>query len=140
MNFVGALEAAASVSFIFGWVALFIALIPSLFVALAVDTRGWQYAIAGLLGGVAGGFCGATSVFLSLWFACRGQVQGCNTAQGDMGLLITFPLGSIVGCLVALLCMRLYSGPRAFRNWAYSITSQIVFWAIVTILFARLMA
>jgi hypothetical protein len=155
MNLVDGLKAAVSVSLIFSWIALLIALVPTLFVTFAVETRRWQYAIAGLLGGVAGGFCGATSLFLSFWFACRGQVQGCNTAQGDMGLLVTFPLGSFVSCLVALAWTRLtlripaespwssvsrYSGSSRFRNWAYAIASQLAFWAATIILFARLMA
>jgi hypothetical protein len=140
MTFVDDLKVALLVGSVFSWVAVLIALTPTLFVTFSVRTRRLHYAISGLLGGVVGGFCGAASLFLSLSFACRGQLQACNTAQGDMGLLIPFPVGSLVGCLVALLCMRLYSSPRPFRNWAYSIASQIAFWAIVTILFARLMA
>jgi hypothetical protein len=155
MNFVDGLKAAVSVSFVFSWIALLIALLPTLLVSFAAETRGWQYAVAGLLGGVAGGFCGATSLFLSFWFACRGQVQGCNTAQGDMGLLVTFPLGSFIGCLLALAWTRLTlripekspwssvwcnSGPGPFRNWAYAIASQLVFWPAMIILFARLIA
>jgi hypothetical protein len=140
MTFVDGFKAAVYVSLTFSWIALLVALMPTLFVTIAAETRRWHYAIAGLLGGVAGGFSGAASLFLSFWFACRGQVQGCNTAQGDMGLLITFPLGSFLGCLVALLCTRLYSGPRPFRNWAYAIASQFAFWATVIILSARLMA
>lgn len=155
MNLVDGFKAAVSVSLIFSWVALLIALVPTLFVTFAVETRGWQYAVAGLLGGVAGGFCGAASLFLSFWIACRGQVQGCNAAQGDMGLFVTFPLGSFVGCLVALawtrftlkvpeespwssVCIR--SGRRSFRNWAYAIASQFAFWVTMIMLFARLMA
>ena len=140
MTFLEGLKTAASVAFFFSWIALLIALLPTLFVASVVKTRRMQYVVAGLLGGVTGGFCGAASLFLSLWFACRGQVQGCNTAQGDMGLLITFPLGSLAGCLVALLSLRLYSGPSLFRNWAYAIASQVAFWAATIMLFARLMA
>ena len=140
MNLVDAFKAAVLVSLIFSWIALLIALVPTLLVTSAVETRRWQYAVAGLLGGVAGGFSGAASLFLSLWFSCRGQVQGCNTAQGDMGLLVTFPLGSFIGCLVALLCMRLYSGPRPLQNWAFAVASQIAFWVTMIILFARLMA
>lgn len=140
MSYVDGLKAAVYAACFFSWIALLIALIPTLSVVFAVETRRWHYAISGLLGGVAGGFFGAASLFLSLVFACGGKVEGCNTAQGDMGLLVTFPLGSLVGCLVGLMCMRLYSGPRPFRNWAYSIASQIVFWAILTVLFARLMA
>jgi hypothetical protein len=140
MTFVDALKTAVSVGSVFSWIALLIALLPTLFAFLVVTTRRWHYAIAGLLGGVVGGFSGAASLFLGLWFGCRGQVQGCDTAQGDMGLLVTFPLGSLLGCLVGLLSMRLYSGPRPFRNWAFSIASQLAFWATMTILFARLMA
>jgi len=140
MPLIDALNAAVSVAFVFSWIALLIALVPTLLVSFAVSTRRWQYLIAGLLGGVAGGFCGAASLFLSFWFACQGHVQGCNTAPGDMGLLVTFPLGSLFGCVVGLLSMRLYSGPQLFRNWALSIASQLAFWATMTILFARLMA
>jgi hypothetical protein len=155
MNFVDGLKAGVSVSFIFSWIALLIALVPTLLVTFAVKTRRWQYLIAGLLGGIAGGFCGATSLFLSFWFACRGQVQGCNTAQGDMGLLITFPLGSFVGCFVALAWTKLtlripeespwssvcrYTGSHPIRNWAYAIASQLAFWVSTILLIARLMA
>jgi hypothetical protein len=140
MTFMDGFKAPVSVSLIFSWIALLIALLPTLLVTIATETRRWHYAVAGLLGGVVGGFSGAASLFLSFWFACRGQVQGCNTAQGDMGLLITFPLGALLGCLVALLCMRLYSGPHSFRNWAYAIASQLAFWAGMIIVFARLMA
>jgi hypothetical protein len=155
MNFVDGLKAGISVACIFSWIALLIALVPTLFVTFAIGARHWQYAIAGLLGGVTGGFCGATSLFLSFWFACRGHVQSCNTAQGDMGLLVTFPLGSFAGCLVALawtgLTLRIpektpwssvcsYSGPSPLINWAYAIASQLAFWPTMIILFARLMA
>jgi hypothetical protein len=140
MTFVDGFKSAVSVSLIFSWIALLIALVPTLLVTFVAETRRWHYAVAGLLGGVAGGFSGAASLFLSLWFGCRGQVQGCNTAQGDMGLLVTFPVGSLLGCLVALLCMRLYSGPRPFRNWAYALVSQLAFWTTMIILFARLLA
>jgi MFS family permease len=140
MTFIDALKTAVSVASVFSWIALLIAFVPTLFVSLVVATRRWQYIIAGLLGGVAGGLCGAASLFLSFWFACRGHVEGCNTAQGDMGLLVTFPVGSLLGCLVGLFSMRLYSGPRPSRNWLLSIASQVAFWATMTILFARLMA
>ena len=140
MSLVDAFGAAASVALMFGWVSLLIALLPTLIVASVVDAHRRQYAIAGLLGGVGGGFCGACSLFLSLWFGCHGEVQGCNTAQGDMGLLLTFPVGAFLGCIVALLCMRLYSGPRHLQNWAYMVGAQIAFWAVMIVLFARLMA
>jgi hypothetical protein len=155
MNLMDGLKAAVSVSFTFSWIALFIALVPTLFVTIAVETHRWLYAIAGLLGGVAGGFCGAASLFLSFSFACRDQVQGCNSAQGDMGLLFTFPLGSFVGCLLALAWTKLtlgipeqspwssvcrYSGPSSLRNWAYAIASQLAIWTAMILLFALLMA
>jgi hypothetical protein len=140
MTLMQTLEAAAKVSLAFSWIALLIALAPTLFVASMAKSRRWHYRVAGLLGGIAGGFGGAASLFLSLWFGCRWQAHGCNDAQGDMGLLVTFPVGSFVGCLVALLCMRLYSGQRAIQNWAYAIGSQVAFWFVMTILFGRLMA
>jgi MFS family permease len=140
MTIVDGFKAALSVSLRFSGIALLIALVPSLLVTLVAARRRWHYAVAGLLGGVAGGFSGAASLFLSFWFACRGQVQGCNTAQGDMGLIVVFPLGSFVGSLLGLLCTRLYSGPRPFRNWTYAIASQLAFWAAMIVLFARIMA
>lgn len=155
MDFMDALKAAVSVTFVFSWIALLIALVPTLGVTFAVEKHRWHYAIAGLLGGVVGGFSGATSLFLSFWLACRGHVQSCNTAQGDMGLLVTFPVGSFVGCLVCLtwtsLTLRFpegsrwssvcrYSGPSQLRNWAYAIAFQLAFWAAVIALLARLMA
>lgn len=140
MSFVDALRAAVSVALIFSWIALLIALLPTILVTSMAQTRRWDYGIAGLVGGVAGGFSGAASLFLSLWFGCRSQAQGCNTAQGDMGLLLTFPVGSFLGCLVALLSIHFYSGPHPFRNWAYAIASQVAFWAMMIFVFARVMA
>lgn len=141
MSFANGLNAAAYVSLIFSWIALLIALLPTLLVTFAfVETRRWQYIVAGLLGGLAGGFCGAASLFVSFWFACQGQVHGCNTAQGDMGLIVTFPLGSLTGCFVALMCMRLFSGFRHPRNWAYWVASQLAIGAAMAMFFARLMA
>ncbi len=110
MTLADVFKTAVSVSPIFSWIALLIALVPTLLVTVAVEKRRWHYAIAGLLGGGSGGFSGVASLFLSFWLGCQGQVQDCNTAQGDMGLLVTFPVGSLLGCLVALLCMRLCRG------------------------------
>jgi hypothetical protein len=140
MTFANGLRAAVWVSVMYSWIALLIALVPTLVVTFGTQSRRSHYAVAGLLGGIAGGFGGAAALFLSLWIACPGQNQACNTAQGDMGLLVTFPAGSFLGCIVALLCMRLYSGPSPYRNWAYAISSQLAFWAIMIILFARLMS
>jgi Na+/H+-translocating membrane pyrophosphatase len=140
MTLMDGLKAAAMVSLAFSWIALLIALAPALLLASVAETRRWHYGIAGLLGGVIGGFGGAASLFLSLWFGCRGQGAACNTALGDMGLLVTFPAGSFFGCLVAPLCMRIFSGLRPLRRWAYAIGSQIAFWSIMILLFGRLMA
>jgi hypothetical protein len=138
------------------WIAVLIACLPTVGVfAIAPKRRRWQYVVAGLLGGVAGEFCGVGSLFLSLWLDCRGQGPSCNTAQGDMGLIITVPVGSLVGSLLALcwtwVTLRIpsespwssvccYSGPSRIQNWTYAIAVQIAFWVLATWLFARLMA
>jgi hypothetical protein len=140
MTFADGFKNAVLMSLGYSWVALAIALVPSLLVASAPGARRWHYAIAGLLGGVTGGFNGTATIYLSLWLACRGRVHACNAAPEALGLLIAFPVGSLLGCLVGLLCMHLYSGPGPLRNWAYAIGSQLAFWATMIFLFARFMA
>lgn len=151
-----ALTATINVSIRFSWLALLIASVPSGIASLiAPDGRRRQYLIAGLLGGIAGESCGVGSLFLGLWLSCLKEPQPCNTAQGDMGLIVTFPVGSILGSLLAIgwtwLTLKIpagnpwssvcsYSGPDRVRNWAYAIASQIVFWILLTWLFARLMS
>jgi hypothetical protein len=140
----------------FSWIAVLFACLPTGFAfAIAPTKHRLQYVVAGLLGGVAGEFCGVASLFLSLWFYCRGQGQSCNTAQGDMGLIITVPVGSFFGSLLAVCwtwaTLRIppespwssvwcYSGPSRIQNWTYAIAIQIAFWVLVTWFFARLMA
>jgi len=131
MDLVETLKATVMAALWFSWIALAIALVPTLFASIAAENHGKQYALAGLLGGVAGEFCGTGSLFLSLWISCRNQAQ-CNTAQGDMGLIVTVPLGSFIGCLLALfwtwLTLRIqegsvwasvsrYTGPSRVQNW-----------------------
>jgi hypothetical protein len=141
MSLAEALKTALLVASVYSWVTLLLAAVPTLFITFVFITgRRWEHAIAGLLGGVGGGFCGAAALFLSLWLSCRDVPTGCNTAQGDMGLLVTFPVGSIAGCLIALLCMNRISSSSRFKNWVYWIGSQIAIWATTTILFAQLMA
>jgi hypothetical protein len=155
MNLQDALKAAVTTFLSFSWIALAIAFLPTLIVVVAAETRRWQYGIAGMLGGIAGEFCGIGSLFLSFWFACGNKAYVCNTAQGDMGLIITIPLGSFIGCLLALSWTNLslkipedspwssvcrYSGPSRIRNWTYAIAIQGAFWASVTCLLARIMA
>ena len=137
------------------WVAVVIALIPTAiaFAIVSVERR-WRYVFAGILGGVAGEACGVASLFLSLWMFCRGQGQYCNTAQGDMGLIITVPVGSLCGCLLgftwtwighripaesAFASVYCYSGPKRVQNWLYSIAISFAFWVLATYVFARLM-
>jgi hypothetical protein len=150
------LWASLNVSVRFSWIAILIACFPSFFTFLSASTpRRWYYASAGLLGGLAGEFCGAGSLFLSLFLSCRGEPKPCNSAQGDMGLLITLPLGSFLGSLIALgwtwTSLRIphhsvwasvfsYSGPNRIRNWIYAFGVQMTFWVFMTWLLARLMA
>lgn len=154
MELVETLKTMVIASLWFSWIALGIALMPTLFVSIAAETHGWQYAVAGLLGGVVGEFCGTGSLFLSFWLSCRNQPQ-CNTAQGDMGLIVVVPVGSIIGCLLALFWTRFtlripegspwssvsrYTGRSRFQNWAYAIALQVAFWSLVTWVSALLMA
>jgi hypothetical protein len=140
----------------FSWIGVLIASLPTGFAfAIAPTKRRWQYVVAGLLGGVAGEFCGVGSLFLSLWFFCLGKGQSCNTAQGDMGLIITVPVGAFFGSLLALgwtwAALRIspespwssvwcYSGPSRIQNWIYAVAIQIAFWVLATWFCARLMA
>jgi hypothetical protein len=154
MELVDALKTMLIASLWFSWIALAIALLPTLFVSIAAETHGWQYAIAGLLGGVVGESCGTASLFLSFWLSCRNQAQ-CNTAQGDMGLIVVVPVGTIIGCVLALSWTRItlripedspwssvsrYTGPSRVQNWAYAVALQVGFWLLATWVSALLMA
>jgi hypothetical protein len=87
----------------FSWVGVLIACLPAVFgFAIAPAKRRWQCVATVLLGGIAGEFCGVGFLFLSLWLSCLGKGQSCNTAQGDMGLMITVPAGTFCGSLLAL--------------------------------------
>ena len=72
-----------------------------------------------------------------------------------MGLIITFPVGSLLGCSFALFWMwatlrisqdspwawvTRYSGARRVENWSYAIGVPATFLALITIFFAFLMA
>jgi hypothetical protein len=154
MDLVETLKVVLTAGLWFSWIALAIALLPTLLVSIAAENHKKQYALAGLLGGVAGEFCGTSSLFLSLWLYCRKQAQ-CNTAQGDMGLIVTVPLGSFIGCLLALSWTWLtlgiqegsvwssvsrYNGPSRIQNLTCAIALQVVFWMSITWVLALLMA
>ena len=155
MNLSATLTATLSVSLRLSWVALLIAILPTTLAMATAERHRLQYLIVGVLGSIAGEFCGVASLFLGLWFSCLGQGQACNTAQGDMGLIITLPAGSLLGCLFALFwtgtTLRIasdspwawvsrYSGVSRAKNWGYAIGVPVAFWVLVTILLARLMA
>ena len=156
MELIDTLKATVFASLWFSWIGLLIACVPAgLAFASAPRLRRRQYFVGGLLGGVAGEFCGVGSLFLSLWIGCLGQGQFCNTAQGDMGLIVTVPVGSLLGSLLALcwtwITLRIpekspwasvcsYSGANRMWNWACAIGLQVVFWPLGTLLCARLMA
>jgi hypothetical protein len=114
-----------------------------------------QYLVAGLLGGLAGEFSGVASLLLSLWFGCRSQGQSCNTAQGDIGLIFTAPMGAMLGCVFAMwwtyatlkrspsnpwASVFRYSGQERFKNCAFAIATPFALWVLVTVVVARLMA
>ena len=138
----------------FSWVALLIGCLPTLLaMAAAAKPRRLQYLIAGFLGSVGGEFCGVASLFLSLWLSCRGQSQYCNSAQGDMGLIITVPAGSLLGCVFALFWTWMslnvssespwawvsrYSGASQVKNWTCAIGVPMAFWILTTLFLARL--
>jgi hypothetical protein len=145
-----------SASLRFSWIAILISCVPTLVVfSAAAKPNRLQYLIAGLLGGIAGEFCGTSALFLSLWYGCLGQGQSCNTAQGDMGLIVTIPVGSLLGCLLAmswtLATLRFpptslwasvicYTGPNRLGNWTCSIATPAAFCILTTLVLARLMA
>jgi hypothetical protein len=156
MSLLDVLETTLVASLGFSWVGALIALLPA-WIACANSPmmRRRHYFIAGLLGGVAGEFSGVASLFLSLWIGCLGQGSYCNTAQGDMGLIVTVPVGSLAGTLIALLwtwiTLRIpeesawtsvcsYSGSRRIRNWACATVLPVIFWGLLILFFARLMA
>jgi hypothetical protein len=100
---------------------------------------------------VAGEACGITSVFLSFWFECRAY-PACNTAQGDLGLIITVPLGSFLGSVLALWWIY-FIRRKAFtqvpsekhnfhglRKWIYAVAMPAAFWLVATTLLARFVA
>jgi hypothetical protein len=150
------LIACATASLWFSWIAFLIACVPTLVVsATAAKSHRLPYLIAGLAGGIAGEFCGTSALFLSLWYGCLGQGQSCNTAQGDMGLIVTIPVGSLLGCLVAMgwtsatlrfpptspwASVSCYTGPSRVGNWACTIATPAVFSILTTVVLARLMA
>jgi hypothetical protein len=149
------LTATFNASLWFTWIAVLIAILPTMAAMIAADRHRLQYLIAGVSGSIAGEFCGVASLFLGLWFSCVGQGQTCNTAQGDMGLIITLPAGSLLGCLSALFWVwatlkvasdspwawvSRYSGTSRVRNWGYVLGIPAVFWVLSTIFLAWLMA
>jgi hypothetical protein len=139
----------------FSWIALLIACLPTLLaMTIASKPHRLQYLIAGFLGSLAGEFCGVASLFLSLWLSCRGQSQ-CNDAQGGMGLIITVPAGSLLGCVFALFWTWMslkvhsesawawvfrYSGANEVKNWICVIGVPMAIWVLTTLFFARLFA
>ena len=155
MSLLDVIKATLTASLWLSWMAILITCAPALFAfVIAPSVRRWHYAIAILSGGVTGEVCGVGSLFLSLWLSCQGH-SPCNTAQGDMGLIVTVPVGSFLGTLLAIgwtwLTLRIpskspwasicrYSGPSRILNWSYAIAIQVMFWVCVTRLFARLMA
>jgi hypothetical protein len=156
MSLLEVFKVTMAVSIRFSWIGLLIACLPAWYAfTIAPKKLRWQYVVAGLLGGVAGEFCGVGSLFLSLWLSCLGKGQSCNTAQGDMGLMITLPAGAFFGSLLGIgwtwVTLRIspespwssvwcYSGPSRIQNWIYAIAIQIAFWSLVTWLFARWVA
>ena len=150
------LIACAMASVWFSWIALLIACVPTLMVfsAAAKATR-FHYLVAGLLGGVVGEFCGTSGLFLSLWYGCLGQGKSCNTAQGDMGLLVTIPVGALLGCVLGMLwilatlrfpptspwaSLSRYTGPSRAGNWACSIATPVAFCILATLTVMRVLA
>lgn len=94
MTFVDGFKAAVSVSLIFSWIALLIALLPTLLVTIATETRRWHSGIAGLLGGVVGGFSGAASLFLSFFgLLAEGRFKDATLHKETWGCLSLFPSG-----------------------------------------------
>jgi hypothetical protein len=156
MSLLEVFKAALVASALFSWITLLIACWPTILAfSIASTKHRWQYVIAGLLGAFTGEFCGVLFLFLSLWLSCRGHEQSCNTAQGGMGIIITLPIGSLLGNVLALFWTRMtlrippenplasicsYSGPSRIQNWTYAIAIPIAFWGLVTLFFAHLMA
>lgn len=115
-------------------IALAIALLPTLAVVCVAEKRRGYYAIAGMLGGVVGGFGGAAALFLGLWLSCWGQTQGCNTAQGDMGLLVSFPAGAFLGSIAALVGVRVVSKDDSRKKRMAMMALLLAAWGAVMLL------
>lgn len=117
-------------------VALAITLLPTLTVVCAAETRRGYYAIAGMLGGVVGGFGGAAALFLGLWLSCWGQTKGCNTAQGDMGLLVSFPAGDFLGSVAALVGVQVFFGEYSRKKRMTMMALLLAVWGAAMLLCA----
>jgi hypothetical protein len=152
MNLLDTLKASAVASLWFSWIAALIAFLPILFAfSIASRPRRFRYLVAGILGAIAGESCGVFSLFLSLWLYCRAR-PNCNTAQGDMGLLVTLPIGTLAGCILSLVWTRAIRGAlerssesersalSSLRKWIYTAAIPVGFWLFATLLAARLMA
>ena len=142
------LTTSAVASLWLSWIAAIIACIPTLFAfAVGSPTRRLQYLIAGFAGGLAGETCGVTSLFLSMWFECRAYPV-CNTAQGDMGLIVTVPVGTLIGCVFSIWWVRFMqihfraarSETNARPKWSYIVSIAVAVWLVVTVIAARLLA
>jgi hypothetical protein len=114
------------------WVALLISALPTLLVVCLAERR-WDYGIGGVTGGIVGGFCGAASLFLSLKLDCQFHGHDCHDGQAGMGVLTTFPVGALLGCLIGLLSIRLYSSADSSRDRIMAALTQVAFWAVAVL-------
>jgi hypothetical protein len=152
MNFLDTQKVSAVASLWFSWIAALIAFVPILLVFAIGSRPRFRYVTAGILGAIAGESCGVTSLFLSFWFYCRAR-PSCNTAQGDMGLLITLPLGTLAGLALSLFwtwAIRRVLDPSTeseqsavssgLRKWTCVAVIPVGFWLLATFVAALLMA
>jgi hypothetical protein len=153
MSISDVLVSSAWASLWFSWVAGLLVCLPTL-AAFAIASHGnrLRYLIGGFLGGFAGECCGVTSLFLSSWFSCRTN-PSCNTAQGDMGLILSVPAGSLLGCILGI-CWVWLMQPTSLEQsqpvevaarsrvtvWTTAVGVPVVLWFWVTILLAWIMA
>ena len=154
MNFVDGLKAAVSVSFVFSWIALLIALLPTLLVSFAARRAVGSTLLPGDWG--SRGRILRSHLAVSQFLVCMSRsstrLQHCTRRHGAVSYVSArFVYRLSLALAWTRLTLRIpekspwssvwcNSGPGPFRNWAYAIASQLVFWPAMIVLFARLIA
>ncbi len=109
------------------------------------EARKIPHFVLGLIGGIAGECMAVFSLFLSTELSCIRGGQLCHDGQAGMELMLTVPLFSLLGSVVAILWTRLtlqfssqkiyasiftYAGPSRTLNLSVSLASVFAMWLI----------